>query len=1071
MAEMHRPPDQVQVNNLEVREESRSRVGGAGDERDECDACGLRHARTMKCPAETRNCRRCNKMGHFERKCRSKRWKRARTSTRKAGKRSPSADTERKERKYRLNQIVAQDDKPKPFNFDDVCLYTLKKQVKAIHAELVYKYISLQNSLVYMLVDGGSPVNIIDEIEYNKLNVKPELEDVKRKIYGYGTKTPIETLGSFKTTVICGSTRAEAEFIVAKGNYGCLIGISTACDLGLQRKITSDVMINGIKEDLKEEYPKLFDSKIGKLKDYEVNLHVDTNVRPVCQPFRQMPYHQRAAVEAELDRMIENDIIEPAIGPTTWCSAMVVVPKEDGTVRICSDGRPLKCALQRERHPSVTLSDLKYKINGAKFFSKIDMRAGYYQLKLAKTSRVYTTFSTHLGLFWYKRLNMGISCSSEIFQREIHKILFGIPGQVNISDDILIFAKSREEHDAILHTVLKRLQIHGLTVNQNKCEFNKSELIFFGMRFSEEGISPDPAKIDAIKEAPAPKNADELRSFLGLASYVQSFVPNFATITSQLWDLTKKKNEWVWNENHERVFKKLKDSLTKEARAYYKPKWSTTLVVDASSVGIGGIVAQTDPKDSSKRHIVDCASRLLSDTEKKYSQIEKEALAVVWACERFHLYLYGCEFNIVTDNKAVELIYKNPESKPPIRLQRWALRLTPYKYSITHAPGKTNIADYISRHPVNPPEEDNVEVIVNLITDASLIPTITKEEIIEETKKDKLLQIIKEEIEKNGLFKNEQIKEYKHLKNHLTTTSDGLVMMNQRMAIPESLQERVLSIAHQGHQGITRTQRALKCRVWFKNMNKKVEDLVKRCTQCQVTTGYEKYKPVKSTEMPEGPWHELATDLYGPLSENGNYLFVVTDQYSRYPLVNEVKRTDAKTICNVLKEMFSTFGIPNLIKSDNGPPYNSAEFEAFSKYMGFKHQRTTPYHHRSNGQVEAFMKNLTKMRRIAKIDNKSYKEKIIEFLAAYRSTPHSSTGKTPIELLFNHNRETIRLPPTREQFKTKQMQEAEQMDEVMKKKMKEYKDNIGTTNKLKLEIGDLVRVRNQIQRKDRKTHV
>ena len=194
----------------------------------------------------------------------------------------------------------------------------------------------------------------------------------------------------------------DAEFFLVEGSYGSLIGTNTACDLDIQKRIESDVKLFRIEEQLKQVYPKVFEPKIGLLKGFEAELHVDDDVEPICQPLRPLSYHQRAAVDFELRRMIANDIIEPAVGPTTWCSSMVIVAKDNGDVRICSDGRPLKQALFREKHPPTTLADLKYKINGAKYFSKIDMRAGYYQLKLAKQSRiqkvyiVFHSFGSHV---------------------------------------------------------------------------------------------------------------------------------------------------------------------------------------------------------------------------------------------------------------------------------------------------------------------------------------------------------------------------------------------------------------------------------------------------------------------------------------------------------------------------------------------------------------------------------------------------------------------------------------------------------------------------------------------------
>lgn len=330
----------------------------------------------------------------------------------------------------------------------------------------------------------------------------------------------------------------------------------------------------------------------------------------------------------------------------------------------------MKPAIRRTHHPPVTVNDVKHQMAGAKIFSKIDLKNGYYQIKLARESRKYTTFATHMGLFRYKRLNMGISCSGEIFQHEIHKLLQGIPNQINISDDILIHAETDSEHDIALNKVMERLEKRGLTVNPEKCEFKVKELKFFGMIFSEHGVKPDPAKVDAIRHAQNPASGEEMRSFLGLANYVSSHIIDFATITAPLWELTRKDQRFEWTNIHQEAFNKLKQAISTEATAYYNVDWKTILITDASGVGLGGVLVQENPNDPSDRRIIECGSRLLSRIESRYSTIEKEALAVVWACEKMHIYLDNCEFQIITDNKAVDLIYKNPLSKPPIRLQR-----------------------------------------------------------------------------------------------------------------------------------------------------------------------------------------------------------------------------------------------------------------------------------------------------------------------------------------------------------------------------------------------------------------
>ena len=232
-----------------------------------------------------------------------------------------------------------------------------------------------------------------------------------------------------------------------------------------------------------------------------------------------------------------------------------------------------------------------------------------------------------------------------------------------------MYGKNQAEHDQNLEAVLQRIKDKGLTLNKQKCLFGVSEITFFGFKISAAGVSPDGQKIDAIKNARCPTNPNEVRSFFGLVNYCARFFPNLATEAELLRQLTRKGTEWEWTEKQEQAFQKLKHTLTSDCvMSHYDPTAPTELRVDASPVGLGAILTQTGP-DGASRPIA-YASRTLSDVERRYSQTEREALGVVWGCERFHLYLYGAEFSLYTDHKPLEVIY-GPKAKPPARIERW----------------------------------------------------------------------------------------------------------------------------------------------------------------------------------------------------------------------------------------------------------------------------------------------------------------------------------------------------------------------------------------------------------------
>ena len=254
--------------------------------------------------------------------------------------------------------------------------------------------------------------------------------------------------------------------------------------------------------------------------------------------------------------------------------------------------------------------------------SKVDLNAIYHQLELHPDSRYITTFSTHIGLFRYKRLNFGINCAAEIFQNTIRQLIEPITGTKNVSDDILIYGPTKKIHDQRLNQLFETLSSHEATLNSRKVVIDAPEIEFYGMIFSGKGIKPIKNKIDAIKNAKPPKTPSEVRSLLGLALFVARFIPNYATITEPLWKLTKLNTKFQWNQEHDQSLNTLKSVLTDRTLSYFNKSWETKLIVDASPVGLGAILTQIDPK-TKETHIISFASRLLSQTEKNYSQVKK----------------------------------------------------------------------------------------------------------------------------------------------------------------------------------------------------------------------------------------------------------------------------------------------------------------------------------------------------------------------------------------------------------------------------------------------------------------
>ena len=386
------------------------------------------------------------------------------------------------------------------------------------------------------------------------------------------------------------------------------------------------------------------------------------------------------AIDKALDEMLFYDIIEPVEGPVDWISQLVLVPKKKpNEVRLTTDMSQANKAIRRVPFVATTLSEIAYDMQGAKVVSEADFRKAFYQFLLAdEKSRDITIFETHRGLYRFKRLPMGANVSMELMQQAIRThVIRGLRGVRAIADNLIIWGKDRREHDENLRALLERLRCLGMTIGLDSVQkMGKEELNFFGLKVSAAGIAIGDEKADALLNAARPGTPSELRSFLGLAVYCM--IPNLATLAEPLWELLKDGARFEWEQKHDTAMLSIKTAFRREGFAFFDTKLSTEVTVDASPVGLGTVLAQYDPTNPKPKKVVTCASRRLNEVERRYSQIEKEALAVVWACEKLHLYLFGREFVMVTDNRAVELIFRNPKRDPPLRIKRWVLRLVGY---------------------------------------------------------------------------------------------------------------------------------------------------------------------------------------------------------------------------------------------------------------------------------------------------------------------------------------------------------------------------------------------------------
>ena len=380
------------------------------------------------------------------------------------------------------------------------------------------------------------------------------------------------------------------------------------------------------------KFPHLFKG-LGCMKGaYHIQLKENAVPFALTIP-RRVPIALMSKVQSELQRMEKIGVISQVKEPTDWCAGMVVVPKSGGTVRICVDLTKLNQNVRRERLMLPSVEQTLARLGGAMVFSKLDANSGFWQVELTKESSLLTTFITPFGRYRFNRLPFGITSAPEHFQRRMYEVLQGLERVVCLIDDILIYGQTQEEHDKHLTEVLHKIAAAGINLNQEKCEISQSQVKFLGQIVDSKGIHPDPEKGAAVKQMNAPIDVKELRRFLGMVNQLANFTPQLSDATKPLRELLSSKNQWLWSDVQQQAFEAVRNMVSSDrVLALFDPHRPTRVSADASSYGLGAVLTQQQPSGEWKP--ISYVSRALTTTEQRYAQIEKEALAVTWACER-----------------------------------------------------------------------------------------------------------------------------------------------------------------------------------------------------------------------------------------------------------------------------------------------------------------------------------------------------------------------------------------------------------------------------------------------------
>ena len=581
-------------------------------------------------------------------------------------------------------------------------------------------------------------------------------------------------------------------------------------------------------------------------------------------------------------------------------------------------------------------------------------------------------------------------------------LLQGIDGVSVYIDDILVTGSTLEEHLRNLEEVLRRLDEAGLRVNLAKCFFLRESIEYLGHVIDRDGIHPTEEKVRAIKDPPQPQNVTQLRSFLGLINYYCKFLPNLSAKLIPLYALLNKGVKWHWDSEQEHAFSSAKEALLADTvLTHYDTTKRLILACAASDYGIGAVLSHV--LDDNQERPVAYISRTLSPAEKNYSQLEKEALAIVFAVKKFHHYLLGWHFTIESDHQPLKFLLGESNRIPHMvssRIQRWALTLSTYKYSIRYKAGRHLCnADALSRLPrpvsiSNDHVPEDLVLVLNHLSSTSADAARIKEWTAKDPVMSRVFRYLMTGWPNQTLSKDYQ--PYFTRRDELSSL-DGCILAGSRIIIPPPGRQPILEELHETHPGTSKMKALARSYLWWPGIDADIEQMVKTCIVCQQSRPSPAPAPLHPWEWPSQPWSRVHLDFAGPFM--GKMFLIIIDAHSKWLDVHIMPSITSVQTIEKLRITFSIHGLPRKVVTDNGPSFVSEQFKSFMSDNGIVHVTTAPYHPASNGLAERAVQ--TVKNGLKRTPGTTVQEKLSKFLFTYRITPQTTTGVAPAQLLMN----------------------------------------------------------------------
>jgi RNase H-like domain found in reverse transcriptase/Reverse transcriptase (RNA-dependent DNA polymerase)/Integrase zinc binding domain/Integrase core domain len=930
------------------------------------------------------------------------------------------------------------------------------------------------------MVDSGADANVISESDFQPIERDfdkgiRELFDVDSEpsvnISGYAATAQLRVICSFKAWVeviqeqasgIPKKPRTFAEFFVVRGGGRSLLGRATAYTMKL---LQVGLQVNAISSNMDKS-----EHEFPSVPNVIVDFDIDESIPGVHRSYVSIPAHFYEPAIKRIEEMERTGIIERVYVPGKWLSGLSAVPKGKGDMRLVVNMTGPNRAISRQVHPMPRFEEIQLKLHKAKKFAKLDVSSAFFHLKLSDRSKAMTVFkapsASGFKMYQYTRLVFGVNCAPEIFQREMERIMDGIPGLIIYIDDILVAAETSEELEEITKAVIQRMKENNLTINLEKCEFNKDEITFLGHKVSEKGFHIDDQKVQDIRCFREPRTSLELKSFIGLASFVRGFIRNFAELALQLRP-TENCTHFVWGPQQQKAFEKIKREIISctVSQGFFSTGDKTELYTDASMVAIGAVLVQVNGKGV--RRIISFASKSLTATERRYPQPQREALAIVWGTEHFHYYTLGACFTIKTDAEGISFIFDKANVKLKrfvTRAEGWAMRLSTFNYTVEFVKGEDNIADSSSRlfqSSAEPVDFDEGEMPCEIAN----VQFTTINDIAYGEDHMPIQQVRMETarcVELQGVIRAMETQNWpEHLKLYQAAREDlavvnGVLSRLGLIVPPVNLRPKAVDIAHKGHHGMSKTKSVLKEVMWWPRMYRAVEDWVAGCRTCILTGRSEETVPMQRTILPEGSWDYVAMDFCGPFAAFGGvHVIVIIDYFSRYAVAAIVKSTGWKHLLPVFEEVFGRLGLPKTMKSDNGAPFNGDAYKKYCVDHGIDRVNSFPEDPKQNGMAEAAMKHVNAAAQHASVEGIPLAEALRERVMAHNDSEHRETREVPSHVLWGRRlrRNLPSLRPTHEKVDVERMRA---QDFASKQDKKQAEDRRRHAKETVIVVGDKV---------------